>query len=82
MKYYVYILKSEKTNRYYVGQTNSIEKRLERHNNGLVKSTKSYLPWKLCYFEVFPSRSEAILREREIKAKKSKKYIEFLISKC
>ena len=80
MKYYVYILKSEKTNRYYVGQTNDVEKCLERHNNGLVKSTKPYLPWKVCYFEVFSSRSEAILREREIKAKKSKKYLEYLIS--
>ena len=44
---FVYILYSEKRSRYYVGQTTDIEKRLKRHNLGVVPSTKSGTPWKL-----------------------------------
>ncbi|KAA3623569.1 MAG: GIY-YIG nuclease family protein, partial [Flavobacterium sp.] len=43
----VYILYSEKRSRYYVGQTANIDKRLKRHNLGLVPSTKAGYPWKL-----------------------------------
>ncbi|TDE00130.1 GIY-YIG nuclease family protein, partial [Flavobacterium sandaracinum] len=37
--------------------------------------------WALVYFEIFDSRSLAVQREMEIKKKKSRKYIEYLISK-
>ncbi len=39
------------------------------------------MPWRLVYFEMFETRTEAIKRENEIKSKKSRKYIEVLISK-
>lgn len=77
--FFMYILKSQATNRFYVGQTNDIESRLNKHNNGEVASTKSYRPWILEYFEHFETRSEAIKRERYIKARKSRAYIEKLI---
>jgi len=54
--------------------------RLKRHNNKGVPSTKFYVPWEVVYTETFISRTFASAREREIKSKKSKKYIEFLIS--
>ena len=76
---YTYILYSEKFDRYYVGSTESVELRLLRHNNKMVKSTKSYAPWVVVYTESFPSRSEAVVRENEIKKMKSRKYIEGLI---
>ena len=65
--YCVYILKSQKTGRYYIGQTESIEDRLMTHNKGVVKSTKNGMPWKMIHTESFSTRSEAFLREREIK---------------
>jgi len=80
MKYYTYILYSEKTNKYYIGYTSDINSRLEKHNVGGTTSTRSGRPWKLMYFETFDNKSEAIKRENEIKKKKSRKYIEFLIS--
>jgi len=40
MYYYVYVLLSEADNNFYTGYTNNIQKRLEKHNNGEVKSTK------------------------------------------
>ena len=79
MFYYVYILQSAKTGRYYIGYTGDVQKRLYRHNAGHSKSTKSYCPWDLKYVERYKTRSEAMIREREIKSKKSRKYIEYLI---
>jgi len=65
--YTVYILQSLKNNRYYTGQTSNIGSRLETHNRGMVKSTKSFIPWKLIHTENYLNRSEACKRELEIK---------------
>ena len=61
--FHAYILKSLKDNRYYYGHTENIEKRLNEHNRGKVKSTKSRRPFVLHYFESFGSKSEAAKRE-------------------
>jgi putative endonuclease len=58
--YYVYIIYSESTSKYYTGQTNNLNNRIRRHNSGLSKSTKSGLLWKLIYQIEFHSRSEAM----------------------
>ena len=63
-KYYVYVLKSDAYNRIYIGQTENLSKRMERHNQGWVKSTKPYRPWKLLFFEEVDSREHALKRER------------------
>jgi len=60
MKYYVYILSSEKDGNFYVGQTSSIKKRLLAHNAGRVRSTKHRRPLKLVHYEEFGSRGEAM----------------------
>jgi putative endonuclease len=73
--FWVYILYSEKTDRYYVGQTNNITDRLERHNEGRNKATKAGMPWVLVHTETYGTRSEAVQRETQIKARKSRKYI-------
>ena len=65
--YYIYILKSQKHGRYYVGSSNDIEKRLKRHNASQNKSTKSGAPWTIVYSEEFLSRQDAVRRELQIK---------------
>ena len=75
----VYIIYSKTLDKYYVGQTDNLERRLIQHNSGYSKSTKSASPWELKHVERFNSRSEAMKRELEIKSKKSRKYIEYLI---
>lgn len=80
MSFFVYILYSEKTGKFYVGQTEDLENRLLIHNAGRNTSTKARIPWTLQYTETFQTRSEATFRETEIKKKKSRKYIEWLIS--
>jgi putative endonuclease len=78
--WHIYIIYSIKIDRYYVGYIDDIQWRLERHNAGWGKYTKRGIPWKLVYTESFNTKSETLKREREIKRKKSRKYIEELIS--
>jgi putative endonuclease len=79
MQWYTYIIYSSSTDRYYVGHTHNLSLRLERHNSGNSRSTKHGIPWEIVYFEVYPTKSEAMKREYEIKRRKSRKYIEELI---
>jgi putative endonuclease len=80
-KFFVYILQSKKDFSFYIGQTNDLDARLSKHNDGFSKYTSSKIPWHLVYFEMFETRAAAIKREKEIKLKKSRKYLEVLISK-
>ena len=73
-KYYTYILKS-KGGRYYIGQTKSIEERLERHNKGRERSTRAYSPRELRFVKEFSTRSEAVQLERKLKSFKNKWYL-------
>lgn len=65
---YLYILKN-KLNRYYVGITKlHPNKRLKRHNQGAVYSTKLGRPWKIIYIEQYINYEEARKREKQIKS--------------
>ena len=81
MCFHLYILYSATVDQYYIGQSEDLENRIFRHNNSGSKSTKKANDWRLVHSESFGSRSEAYSREMEIKKKKSRKYIEWLISK-
>ena len=69
MKYFIYILKSTIDGSLYTGQTIDLVKRIDKHNKGMIKSTKSKIPYKLCYFEEFETRADAMWREWELKNK-------------
>lgn len=70
MKYFVYILKSERDGKHYIGFTENVEARLEFHNSGLQKSTKNRIPFKLIYTEQYETKKEALKREKQIKSYK------------
>jgi len=72
---------SEKTNKYYIGHTKNIQRRISEHNSSECSSTKFGVPWKLVFSEEFVTNSEAIKLELKLKSMKSKKYIEWFISK-
>jgi putative endonuclease len=74
----VYIIYSPSLDKYYIGYTSDIEKRLQEHNSGISSFTAKANDWVLKYKEEFPDRISAITREKEIKTKKSRKYIEWL----
>jgi len=63
----VYILKSLKDKKHYIGHTSDLEKRLKRHNSGDNISTKYRRGLNLVYYEKTPSIAEAIEKEKYIK---------------
>jgi putative endonuclease len=70
-KFFVYILQSMKDFSFYIGQTNDLDSRMSKHSEGMSKYTASKTPWRLVYFEMFTSRSEAIAREKQLKGWKN-----------
>jgi putative endonuclease len=79
--YHVYVLVSSKDNQYYIGQTRNIAKRLERHNNGFVKSTRNRRPLSLVHSEIYPTRSEALKREKFLKSGEGHRFINTIVEK-
>ena len=69
--YYVYIIKSLKDQKYYIGSTSDVNSRLRFHNAGLQHSTKNRIPFVLIYQEKFLHKTEALRREKQIKSYKA-----------
>ena len=69
--HFVYVLKSEVTQKLYIGFTSNLKKRFLQHNNATEKYTKHGIPWRLIYYEAFLSKEDAAKREKQIKTYKS-----------
>ena len=78
MLFYAYILYSSVKDKFYIGHTEDVENRLLQHNTRNNLGTND---WTVVYTEKYDNRSDAMKREKEIKYKKSRKYIEWLINK-
>ena len=75
MVYFVYLIKTTKgfINKSYVGYTNNILKRLDKHNTNLgAKSTKGY-KWELVYKKKFYSKNKALSFEYKLKKDRSER---------
>src|ERR1700758_259906 len=59
----VYILKSEKTGRLYIGSCQNLDERIRRHNLGHSKATRHGIPWTALHSERFATRAEAVRKE-------------------
>jgi putative endonuclease len=70
--YLVYVLRSAKTGRRYVGSCQELTLRLRQHNAGESKSTKHGIPWRLIHWELFSTRSEAMRREKYLNTGKGR----------
>jgi putative endonuclease len=65
--WYVYILKSQRDNKIYIGSTNNIGRRLSEHNSGKVDSTRNRVPLiQNAYFAV-KDKPKAIELEKYLK---------------
>ena len=69
--YYVYILRSEKSGKYYIGYTSNLEERLRYHNSGRTKSLRKHIPLEIVKIEEYAFYEEARKREKQIKKYKS-----------
>jgi putative endonuclease len=78
--YLVYILYSERYDKYYVGYCADIEARIQRHNSGYVLATRNYKPYTIKATKAFATEIEARKEELRLKKQKSRKYLEWLIA--
>ena len=65
--FYVYVLKSRKDGRLYIGFTINLIKRFKEHRNGEVNCTKYRRPLELIYYEAYQTEKLARTRERKLK---------------
>ena len=73
--HYVYVLSSRRDGDFYVGYTKDVQRRVEQHNRGQVRSTKRRLPMKLIYWEGCINQQDAARREKYLKSTWGKRYI-------
>lgn len=79
--YYNYVIQSKKDRKLYTGCTNDLQKRLERHNKGLIASTKNRRPLKVIYYEACINKKDVFQREKFLKTGMGKRYIKNRIKK-
>ncbi len=65
--YFVYVIQSQSTKRFYIGSTPTLDKRATEHNNGWTKSTRNKGSWIIVYTEKVEIKTEALKREKQIK---------------
>ncbi len=77
--YYVYILKNNNSGKLYKGFTNDLRKRINRHNQNKVRSTKNKGLWELIYYEAFVNKTDALREENFLKTGKGRERIRYLL---
>ena len=79
MPFYVYILRSESSGKTYVGQTSDLERRVAQHNDPdftlTLYTKRNKGPWRLIHSEEYPSRKEAIDREKYLKSGQGREWL-------
>ena len=75
MKYFVYLLVSEKNGKFfsYVGITKDLEKRISLHNSSKGAKYTRGKKWYLAYKKTYNSKSKALKEEYSLKKDKKKR---------
>ncbi|PIQ07525.1 MAG: excinuclease ABC subunit C [Ignavibacteriales bacterium CG18_big_fil_WC_8_21_14_2_50_31_20] len=81
MKYFLYILQSISSDKFYTGISKEPSLRLIYHNNLEKGFTARYRPWNIVFTKEFPSKEDAAFAERKIKKWKSKIMIRKVINR-
>jgi len=68
--YFVYILRSLKDYKYYIGCTSNLDRRVNEHNAGKTLSLRNRRPLEIVYYERYDNQTEAYKREKQIKSYK------------
>ena len=79
--YCTYVLISLKWRSTYTGITSNLEKRLDAHNNGYVKSSQAFRPFQILLKEEFKTKAEARKREIFYKSRTGRRRLKEIISK-
>lgn len=75
----VYILYFDNSDRYYVGSTSNLKRRLDQHRSGHTNSTKRLGNFNLVFSQEFSSLNKARWVEKRIKSWKRRDFIERII---
>ena len=79
--YTVYVLKSIKNKKRYVGSTSkNAEERLFEHNSGTNSFTRQNKPFVLIYTEEYQSKTEALKREKFLKSGQGRKFLDQILN--
>ena len=77
--FWVYVLKSRRTGRRYVGCTADLDWRIEEHNRGQTRATRGGAPWDMVHKECFVSRGEALRREGFLKSGRGRRELDGIV---
>ena len=73
--WYVYVLRSRKSNYWYTGSTKDLRKRFIQHNENKSTYTNKRGPWELMYYEWCKVEEDARSRELYLKSGMGKRYL-------
>ena len=80
MQYWVYIIQSQATGRYYCGYSDNVERRVSQHNDLGYRGTRTTKvfqgPWNIIWTQECSSQGEAVVLERKIKKRGIGRYLE------
>ena len=78
--FYVYILYSKKLKKRYIGGTEDLKKRIEKHNKGDGSIfTKKGRPWILIHYQAFLQKEDAYAEEAFFKTGKGRERLKYLL---
>ena len=73
--YYVYLIRSKKDSKWYIGYTNDLKRRFSEHSKGLNFATKHRVPFELIYYEESLDKADARAREKYLKSGMGKRFL-------
>jgi len=77
--YYTYVLFSKDENKFYIGYTINLERRIDEHKSGSVHTTYRFTEPRLIFYEAFVSQNDAERRERYFKTTKGRKALRLML---
>ena len=77
--HHVYILRSERDLKFYIGYTMNLSRRISEHKQGKVRCTNGRRPLKIIYYESFINKMDALRRERYLKSSKGRNMLRQLL---
>ena len=76
--FYVYLLESK--DKFYIGFTDNLKRRVKEHNAGQSVSTKAHRPWRLIFYEAYADKDDALRREGYLKTSQGKRALRRMIT--
>ena len=73
--FYVYLLRSESDDGFYIGYSRNLRARVRSHRAGANFATSHRGPWKVIYYEAYVNEADALGRERYLKSGTGRRFL-------